>query len=203
MAITAAVLSVSAAQVEASNEIAKVNKRAPQVFGWIEEVMLEPGHLWKLDAKLDTGADTSSLHATGMRRVRAGGKSYVRFNVEDPDTGELVSLRRPYVRTIKVRQHNGRPQRRRVVLMNICLGDQERTIEVSLTDRSEFDYPMLLGRSALAGLAVVDPNVSRTREPSCWDQVASAEVEESTEKRKTAKTKKTKGKSTKDATADN
>lgn len=152
---------------------------AAQVFGWIEEVMLVPGRRWKLNAKLDTGADTSSLDARDIKRVKFRDKSYVRFNVTDPATGERVSLRRPYVRSVRIRRHDGAHQRRRVVLMTVCLGDQERVIEVTLTDRTEFDYPLLLGRSALVGLAIVDPNAELTREPSCWaevDEAASREL---------------------------
>lgn len=79
----------------------------------------------------------------------------------------MVSLRRPYVRTVRIRRHNGNHQRRRVVLMTVCLGEVERTIEVTLTDREYFDYPMLLGRSALAGVAVVDPMSRHLTTPDC------------------------------------
>ncbi|MEM7084150.1 MAG: ATP-dependent zinc protease [Pseudomonadota bacterium] len=139
----------------------------PQTFGWIEQVILSPELQWKLDAKLDTGADTSSLDAHKIRRVRYKGKSYVRFSIKNPESGEMVSLRRPYVRTVRIRRHTGNHQRRRVALMTVCLGNVERTIEVTLTDREYFDYPMLLGRSALAGLAVVDPMATYTRDPDC------------------------------------
>ncbi|MBT8132831.1 MAG: RimK/LysX family protein [Gammaproteobacteria bacterium] len=139
-----------------------------QTFGWAEFVMLDPDRRWKLNAKLDTGADTSSLDARNVRRVRVKNKRYVRFDVNDPETGETISLRRPYVRTVRIREHNGQHQRRRVVLMSICLGDQARTIEVTLADRNEFSFPMLLGRSALGGLAIVDPSLEWTRDPSCW-----------------------------------
>ena len=140
-------------------------------FGWIEKVILSPELRWKLDAKLDTGADTSSLDASGMRRVRYKGKSYVRFSVRDPESGDMVSLRRPYVRTVRIRRHNGEHQRRRVVLMTVCLGSEQRTIEVTLTGREVFDYPMLLGRSALAGLAVVDPMQTYTTAPECKQMI--------------------------------
>ncbi len=142
----------------------------PQIFGWLEHVILSPELQWKLDAKLDTGADTSSLDAHKIRRVRYKGKSYVRFSIRNPESGEMVSLRRPYVRSVRIRRHNGNHQRRRVVLMTVCLGHSLRTIEVTLTDRKLFDYPMLLGRSALAGLAAVDAMDTYTMEPDCTDQ---------------------------------
>ncbi|MFK8031858.1 MAG: ATP-dependent zinc protease [Gammaproteobacteria bacterium] len=139
----------------------------PAVFGWLEKIILSPELRWKLDAKLDTGADTSSLDAIKIRRVRVKGKRYVRFSVRNPETGETVSLRRPYVRTVRIRQHSGDHQKRYVVLMEVCLGDAERMIEVTLTNREDFDYPVLLGRSALAGLAVVNSSSTYTSEPGC------------------------------------
>lgn len=156
-------------QTTAEANVEAVAPQTPHVFGWLEEVMLEPGRRWKIDAKLDTGADTSSLDARDIRRVRVGSKRFVRFSVTDPTTKKPVSLRRPYVRTVRIREHDGDHERRRVVLMTVCLGDQERTIEVTLTDRTQFDYPMLLGRSALSGMAIIDPRLSRTQEPACWN----------------------------------
>ena len=150
----------------------------PEVYGWIEPVMLDPKRRWLMDAKLDTGADTSSLDARDIKRVRFRGQSYVRFTLVDPQTGEEVSLRRPFVRNVRIRRHNGEHQRRRVALMNVCLGSQERMIEVTLVDRGVFDYPLLLGRSALRGLAIVDPTVERTREPTCWPDEALADERE-------------------------
>ncbi|NNF16813.1 MAG: ATP-dependent zinc protease, partial [Gammaproteobacteria bacterium] len=160
-----------AGSAQAVTEVGAKAVPAPQVFGWLEEVMLDPDRRWKLVAKLDTGADTSSLDARDIRRVRVGNKRYVRFTVTDPETGEPVSLRRPYVRTVRIRQHDGDHERRRVVLMAVCLGEKERTIEVTLTNRAHFDYSMLLGRSALSGIAVVDPQLARTTAPTCWASI--------------------------------
>ena len=51
--------------------------------------------------------------------------------------------------------------------MTICLGNKRRTVEVNLVDRDEFDYPMLLGRSALQGIAIVDPSITHLSQPDC------------------------------------
>lgn len=137
------------------------------IFGWIERVELRPRNL-VLEAKLDTGADTSSLHATHIRRVRVGEKRYVRFAIEDPETGNLVEMRRPLVRRVRIKRHEGEHQRRPVVIMDVCLGTHLlRDVEFSLVDRSVFDYPVLLGRSALEDVALVDPSEQRTQRPEC------------------------------------
>lgn len=142
------------------------NADDPQVFGWIEPVLLVDAE-FQLEAKLDTGADHSSLSAVSVRRVRVGEKHYVRYSVRHPETGELMSLRSPYVRTTRIRNHNGIRQRRRVVLMTLCLGERQRKVEVNLVDRNEFDYSLLLGRSALEGIAIIDPAITRLSEPDC------------------------------------
>jgi hypothetical protein len=142
------------------------NENSVEVFGWIEPVLLVDTD-FQLEAKLDTGADSSSLGATHIRRVRVGKKRYVRYSVRNPETDELLSIRSPYIRTTRIRSHSGSSQRRRVVEMTVCLGNQQRTVEVNLVDRNEFDYPMLLGRSALQGIAIVDPSITHLSQPDC------------------------------------
>lgn len=142
------------------------NDNDAEVFGWIEPVILVDAG-FQLEAKLDTGADSSSLGATHIRRVRVGEKRYVRYSVLNPETDEFLSIKSPYIRTARIRSHSGSSQRRRVVEMIICLGNQRRKVEVNLVDRNEFDYPMLLGRSALHGIAIVDPSITHLTQPDC------------------------------------
>lgn len=137
-------------------------------LGWIEPVQLDRRLNLELEAKLDTGADTSSLDARNIRRVRVGEKRYVRFAVEDPETGELVELRKPYVRRVRIKRHGGSYQRRYVVRLQICVDNRKKNIDVNLIDRAHFDYPMLLGRSALEGWSVIDPEKEHTTRPTCW-----------------------------------
>ena len=111
MALCAALLPEARAQDDQFVRADQPDPPFPQVFGWIEKVMIVPGRRWKVEAKLDTGADTSSLDARNIRRVRVGDKAYVRFSVFDPLTGESVSLRRPYVRSVRIRRHDGQHQR--------------------------------------------------------------------------------------------
>ena len=141
----------------------------PDVFGWAEPVVLEEAG-FRLEAKLDTGADTSSLDAIDIRRFRRKGKSWVRFTVEDHEEGDTVRLERPLLRRVRIKRHDGDSQRRSVVSLTVCLGGHRRKVEFSLIDRSQFDYPVLLGRSALTGIAVVDPQVVNLSEPDCGDE---------------------------------
>lgn len=137
-----------------------------EILGWVEHVRVGKSRL-ELTAKLDTGADTSSLDATRIRRFRGkDGNRWVEFRVED-STGRRVRFKKPLVRTAYIKEHKGPSQKRSVVLMEICLGEYLQEVEVTLVDRSDFAYPVLLGRNALEGLAVIDPALTLTREPRC------------------------------------
>ena len=89
-----------------------------QILGWVENVQLpDPG--LELKAKLDTGAETSSLDARILKKFRRTGKRWVRFAVIDRENGEEFVVVRERVRTIGVVQHDGSRQTRPVVLLDV------------------------------------------------------------------------------------
>ena len=137
-----------------------------QVFGWLERVKVSHRGL-VVEAKLDTGADNSSLHAENIKSFNRGGKSMVRFYIADARTGELVELERKRVRRARIREHDGTHQQRPVIEMWVCLGNLKKRIEVNLVDRSQFNVPFLLGRSAMHGDVLVDPDQTFTIAPNC------------------------------------
>jgi len=125
----------------------------------------------KLKAKLDTGAETSSLDASEIRLLRRGssGQRFVEFRLSDDDSRRTVTFKKRLVREARIKQHDGSFQSRPVVIVAVCLSDHLQEVEFTLIDRSEFLYPVLLGRSALAGLAVVDPDLTFSSDPDCSD----------------------------------
>lgn len=144
------------------------------VLGWVESaVLVEPGY--ELSAKLDSGAATSSLDARIIKKFRKGGKRWVRFAVTDPASGEEAVLVRERVRTIGIRQHVGENQVRPTVMVQVCVAGRLLDIEASLTDRSEFNYPLLLGRSALASFALIDSGETFLGDAECEIRRADAE----------------------------
>jgi len=137
------------------------------IFGWVEHVLVGDSQL-DLVAKLDTGADTSSMHATKIRRYRSSDrKLWVEFRLTDDSSDRTIRFKKKLVRYAYIKEHEGPSQKRPVVNLTICLGDHEREIEVSLVDRSGFQYPVLLGRNALEGHVVVDPELQLTATPTC------------------------------------
>ena len=138
------------------------------VTGWAEVVLILPEGL-SLRAKLDTGAEHSSLHLGDHEVHMRDGRPVVQFRVQDR-RGGWVTLTRPIVRRTRIRRHFGATQERPLIELEICLGNVRRRVQVNLVDRSGFDYPLLLGRSFLAGHFLVDPQRSYRTASGCLDQ---------------------------------
>jgi len=139
---------------------------AVTVVGWIERVSLGVERV-RVKAKLDTGATTSSLHASDLRwSVRDDG-DWVAFEVVGED-GKTVHFERKVVRIASIKQRGGRPpQKRPTVIIGVCLGNSYRLTEVNLVDRAGFNYQFLVGRKFLSGLFAVDSALTSTVEPGC------------------------------------
>jgi hypothetical protein len=144
---------------------APVHAQTPKVVGWIEPVTLSGGQL-ALEAKLDTGADVSSLDARDIRRFERDGRAWVSFSVPDRK-GKHLRIERPVERTMEIKKASGDAQDRPVVLLKVCLGGVERLTTVNLVDRKRLSTPMLLGRSYLEGHFAVDSGRTHTTTPDC------------------------------------
>ncbi len=126
------------------------------IVGAVEWATINPSGL-KLEARVDTGAKTTSIHAQDIRLLEKDGKRYVRFNLVDPASGELFELERKLERTVRIKQEEGMPSDRRyVVKLWLTLGKTKELIEMTLTDRSNYDYPLLIGRNFLTDTLIVD-----------------------------------------------
>jgi hypothetical protein len=147
-------------------EVAGAREKSKTIFGYVERVVISDQG-FSLKAKLDTGAETSSLDARNIKRFRRNGERMVRFEVLDPETGQLVTLERPLARIVRIRQNDGPYERRPVVRMWLCIGHLLQRVEVNLVDRADFIYPLLIGRSAMRGAIIVDPELTFTTRPKC------------------------------------
>ena len=141
------------------------SKESPQVFGYLENAMIMPAG-FLLKAKLDTGADHSSVHAKIVERFKKNGEPWITFDVESID-GREVRLSEPVFRTASVKRLVGKPQKRPVVMLTICVGKIKRRVEVNLMDRTKLKYNLLIGRSFMSGYMAVDPAKRFTKKPSC------------------------------------
>jgi len=137
----------------------------PREVGWIENVTVLPEKL-TLKAKLDTGAGTTSMGASDITRFEQHGRPWVRFAIRD-QRGNAAVLERPIVRTVKVKRSGLEDEDRPVVLLALCLGGEFRDVPVTLSDRSNLVYTLLMGRSSMAGRFLVDASRKFTAKQSC------------------------------------
>ena len=135
-------------------------------IGWIENVRIYPEGVL-LDAKIDTGADHSSLNVSELSEFRRGTKRWVRFALLTTD-GIKMYLEKPLVRYAKIKQKENKSQKRPVVQFDLCLGTiYKRAVPVNLSNRHNFKFNMLIGRSFLKNTALVDSSLTNTIEPHC------------------------------------
>lgn len=125
------------------------------IVGEVEKISLSPPNI-TYNARIDTGANTSSLNAFDITPFERDGKKWVKFKLKDSTTDKITEISRQIVRKIKVKQHSANGQKRYIVKMNIRLGNIEQRIEFSLTNRSDYEFPVLIGRNFLKDMAVVD-----------------------------------------------
>jgi len=127
------------------------------IIGRAEYIDLPEWGLYEINAKIDTGAYTSSLHCHHIEKFEKDGE-YVRFNLLDPShetyNDKLFEL--PVYKTKWVKSSNGESEERIIVKTILCLGDKKLTAELSLTDRSEMRYPVLIGRKLIKNHFLVD-----------------------------------------------
>ena len=153
------------------------------VYGLNEYAKLSDLDL-QVAAKLDTGAKTASLSARDIKRFKRDGETWVRFFLAIDDA-HSHPIERPLARISKIKRragdYNAEEEKtytaRPVIELELCMGTTLRNIEVNLTDRSAFQYPLLIGSEALKRFgAVIDPSVKYAAgKPRCTSEALAAE----------------------------
>ena len=124
--------------------------------GWRELVALPDLGLKGLPAKIDSGARTSSLHGTVLEEFRRDGEKFVRFEVQFPQHHVKQVCEAVHVDVRGITSSNGETQLRYVIKTPLTIGEETFRAEISLADRSDMKFPMLIGRSALRRRFLVD-----------------------------------------------
>jgi hypothetical protein len=130
-------------------------------IGWREVVALPELGIRKIRAKIDTGARTSALHATQQRVIDAGGVPQAEFHVSIPGTPRTSRCRAPLVDRREIRNTSGIPEERLVIRTPLVIDGRRWSIEISLADRENMGFDLILGRTAIRRhRLVVDPGRS-------------------------------------------
>ena len=125
------------------------------IIGYVEYVDLPEWHISRLRAKVDTGARSSALHVENIRELGADCVQFdVRLHRRKPD--RRVTVTAPISRRARVRPSTGVAEWRIFVSAVVRIGTTEQRVELSLVDRQQMIFRMLLGRSALADQFLVD-----------------------------------------------
>lgn len=140
-----------------------------EIFGLHEYIYIANFDV-NLKAKLDTGASTSSISAVDIKEFKRDGDDWVSFQLAFDDAPDEI-YKLPVTRISKIKRRAGdinsatekSYSSRPVVELEVTMGNKTEMIEVSLTDRTRFKYPFLVGSKALKKFsAVVDPSMRFT-----------------------------------------
>lgn len=133
-----------------------------KTLGWREWIRLDDLGLPAIKVKVDTGARTSALHAFKVRKFRRKGVLWVRFCIHpiQGDNETVVQCEAEVVDRRPVTDSGGHTTERYVIRSRVTLGEHSWPIEMTLTNRDNMKFRVLLGRTALGKEYLVNPAVS-------------------------------------------
>lgn len=154
-----------------SSSIAVAESTTPGkvIAGWVEKISFISNDL-AVKVKLDTGAKTSSIFAKDIKKYKREGVNWVDFTLVLQDEDEKIHkipMSAPRSRRVRIKNHDGDHDSRVVVEISFCFDGRNHEAEFTLADRSEYIYPVLLGRTFLSKVAVVDPDATFLTKATC------------------------------------
>jgi len=130
-----------------------------KVVGAVELCDLPAFTITDLNVRVDTGAATSSLHVDNIEEFDVDDELWIRFDIH-PDIHNVDRVVRREVKVEakkRVKSSTATREKRYVIVTPIIMDSVQWDIQLTLTDRSEMTYLMLLGREAMSGRFLVDP----------------------------------------------
>ena len=133
-------------------EVAKLNGKL--LLGAVETVkLIEEGRVF--DGRIDTGAVTSSIGVYNWKNFERDGKKWVKFSLDDTDNAVVYQY--PVAGTVNIKQSDTEIEERIEIKVDIEMGGKEYKNQLfNIADRSHLNYQLLIGRSFLRDIAVVD-----------------------------------------------
>jgi len=137
----------------------KKTMNEPMIIGSLETCDLPDLEISNLNIRVDTGAKTSSLHVDNIEEIKKKGVTYVSFDIH-PDVhnvDKVVSRKAPVSDIRRIKSSNGEVERRYVITTLFALGGRQWPIEITLSNRKDMTYLMLLGREGMGDRVLVAP----------------------------------------------
>ena len=127
------------------------------ILGQEEDISLQPPGI-TMRARIDTGADTSSIDARDVEEFERDGKKWVKFTLIDRKSNTPHTIETEISRYVKIIQSSlpDGYDKRVVVKLKLSIGDFSDLSEFTLTNRKHMDFPVLIGRNVLKDIAIVD-----------------------------------------------
>lgn len=162
----AAGLAAALAMLTAGAAEDEIGRGEPITLGYIENVAVGNKAL-EMKGKLDTGADTSSVHAYNVKVYQRGERdNWVKFRLVGKD-GRAIRYDQNVIRFVHIKAKTGGTIRRPVIHLPLCVGGRWGKAELNLADRGDFEYEILIGREFLANRVLVDSGRTFMAEEEC------------------------------------
>lgn len=132
-----------------------LKRKQKKTLGWREIVGLPELGFDEMPAKIDTGARTSALNAVDQVDFERDGQRWVRFTVPASKTRAARQVEVPLLGKRDVKNTSGIVDHRRIIETRLVMGNDAWDIEVSLADRDNMQFAMIIGRTAIRGRSMV------------------------------------------------
>jgi len=138
------------------------NHSAKGIIGWREWIAFPELNVAKIKAKIDTGARSSAIHASRITPSRQNGVLWVNFEVHPTRKNKhlRISCSARVSDYRRVRSSNGQHEKRYVIVTDLEIMEEFYPIELTLTNREQMGFQVLLGRTAIRNRFLVDPGRS-------------------------------------------
>ena len=146
--------------ISENKTLPKQQNNTSLIIGAVESVYIPPFEI-SFQARIDTGAATSSIDAKNIIPFERDGEKWVSFDIVNKKTAEKHHFEKPIVRKTNI-VRTIQEEKRYVVHFDVKMGEEIIDTEFTLNDRSKFEYQVLVGRNILNGRFIIDPSIENT-----------------------------------------
>lgn len=138
----------------------KKASRPKKIIGRTDKADFPELDLEDIDIKIDTGAYTSAIHCHKIKQVFEEGEHFIEFSLLDPSHPQYATkkFRTKNFKEKSIKSSNGSKETRFIIKTKVTLFEKTYTLTLSLSQRGEMRFPILIGRKFLVGKFMVDPS---------------------------------------------